>query len=93
MEPDLYELKEQVENDIVQDRDEVMKVKLFRCVGDNDHDAKEQLEQQINEFLCKIDSWFIDYVNVNAVKNFLPMTNMGEYQEVWYGVVQYREEI
>lgn len=94
MEPDLNVLKQQFEDDLCagNDNEEVVKVKLFRCVGDNTHDAKQQIEDEINQFLSTMDSWFIEYVNVNVVKNFLPMTTMGEYQEVWYGVVQYREE-
>ena len=60
-----------------------MKIKLFTA------NSMENLEQQMNEFVAKFNEFYINDVTFNVSRNFLPMTNLGEYQEIWYGMVSY----
>lgn len=105
MEPNLEELKDQAIADVPDCKGECeycgcnetderkTKVKLFRRVGANTDtvDVKTLLEQDINEFLATKETFWIDNVSFSVQKNFLPMTDRGEYQEVWYAMVQYSE--
>lgn len=102
-EPDLKELKEEVLNEVVYEKKlEPAKVKLFKVVGYKTFDAmknnynvfdgQKEIEKQINDFLDTFDSWYLDSVNIQVVKNFYPHTQNGEYEEIWYGTVVYRDE-
>lgn len=102
-EPDLKELKEEVLNEVVYEKElEPAKVKLFKVVGYKTFDAmknnynvfdgQKEIEKQINDFLSTIDAYDLDNVNVQVVKNFYPHTQNGEYEEIWYGTVVYRDE-
>lgn len=102
-EPDLKELKEEVLNEVVYEKElEPAKVKLFKVVGYKTFDAmknnynvfdgQKEIEKQINDFLNTFDSWYLDSVNIQVVKNFYPHTQNGEYEEIWYGTVVYRDE-
>ena len=61
------------------------KVKLFGIQTQN-KSGGEDIEIQINEFIK--DKNVID-IKFNFVRNFLPHTTLGEYQEVWYAMVIY----
>ena len=101
MEPNLEELK----NAILEGREpkkDSVKVKLFKVVGYKTYDAmkntfkqvdgQQEIEKQINEFLSTVDGWYLESVNIQVIKNFYPHTVNGEYEEIWYGTVVYREE-
>ena len=62
------------------------KVKLFGPT-----ETKELLEKQMNEFLTIVDSFYINDIQFNVCRNFLPNTSLGEYQQLWYGMVSYGE--
>ena len=49
------------------------------------------LEEEMNAFLRTLDSFYVENVNIQVVKNFLPATGAGEYEEVWYGTIVYEE--
>lgn len=103
-EPDLKELKEQIleDNFEVNEKIDPAKVKLFKVVGYKTYDAmkdsfkefdgQKEIEKQINDFLSTFDSWYLESVNVQVVKNFYPHTVNGEYEEIWYGTVVYHEK-
>lgn len=92
MEPNLQELKEEAMQ-IKDNRVSNCRVKLFTATGTQNVDGKQLLENQMNEFLSTIDGWYITNVTINVCKNFLPMTTMGEYQEMWYGMVCWSEDV
>ena len=102
-EPNLEELKEEVLNTASFEEDiEPAKVKLFKVVGYktfdamknsyNQFDGQKEIEKQINDFLTTFDSWYLDSVNIQVVKNFYPHTQNGEYEEIWYGTVVYHDQ-
>lgn len=94
MEPDLQVLKDEV-----MQKEEKARVKFFRvvsrdgnvCVGNELLTAKEALENEINEFLSTKDRFYINDVKFHVVKNFLPQTAIGEFEEVWYAMVFWDE--
>lgn len=56
-------------------------------------EKKKDLEIEINTFLKTKESFYIDDIQFNVVRNFLPNTTLGEYQQLWYGMVSFSEEI
>lgn len=106
MEPNLKELanksiSEVLNGDILepveQSPEEHCKVKLFKVSYDhrassvNAPDGKQEIENQLNEFLSTIQPFMVQSVDIKVVKNFLPHTQTGEYEEIWYGIVVYEE--
>lgn len=66
---------------------ESTKIKLF-----GPEKTKEELENVMNTFMSTIRSFYINEVNFQVTRNFLPQTTLSEYQECWYGSVCYDEE-
>lgn len=92
MEPNLKEILD----DVLSEADTVAtKVKFFQVTADNGVvkgsglDGKTVIEQQVNDFVK--EQSFINCVQFNFQRNFLPGTVLGEYQEVWTAMVGYEE--
>ena len=104
MEPDLNKLAEEaieevIEEELKEERERCLKVKTFKHVGSRtkagydyyEVDGQKALEEEMNAFLQTLDSFYVENVNIQVVKNFLPDTGAGEYEEVWYGTIVYEE--
>ena len=97
MEENITTYEDNLTIDNTQDKQCLSKVKLFQVVADNGvvkgtcKDGRSVLEQQINDFLATKDSFYINNVQFNAQRNFLPGTVLGEYQELWTALVEYEE--
>lgn len=59
-------------------------IKLF-----GPHETKKDLETEMNEFLKTMEAFYVNDIQFNVVRNFLPNTSLGEYQQLWYGMVSF----
>ncbi len=47
------------------------------------------LQDKLNSFLKDLPKGCSSDVSFNVTYNFLPLTNIGEFQELWYGCISY----
>lgn len=95
-EVDLEELKQRAikeaqEHIEIDCNKEPAKVVFFRSYA-RSGDALPELQKQINNFLRTRDSWYIEDVKFQVVRNFLVGTTLGEYEEIGYAMVMYTDE-
>lgn len=93
MEPNLEEIKTKI---TAQTRSHYS-VKTFQFVARDGYieengiklQAKDYVESKINDFLQSLDCCIFVDVKFQVIKNFLPMTTSGEFEEVWYVIICY----
>jgi hypothetical protein len=73
-----------------QTKPEHVKVKIFTCNMQNDS-GKDIIEQRVNEFLEGLEVDKVLDVKFNVNRQFLIGTMSGEYEEVWYAMIEYIE--